>query len=430
MSKKFLITLLSSSNSKLLKLCYNTIINQYKHNLDYTIVIIVNTLNTEYYKKICDEFKDLNVEIIETNSNGKPGMGHNSIFEVFKIKTMYDYLISIDGDDFLYPYALHQLSKCFLIENDVDVVCIYGNDTIRDYTSPYDNSDIYLSNHFYLRMGYNLPKKFSESELLINPIRTDFSHNGVQTIIRFIMCSRNFINQNKDEKLYCEECYILDDYKFYLNYISNVFTKNIKGMIINSDHIYLYNNINHNSISRINNSKFDIDYKIIKNYIYDFIYLEKFIGMEWNLDKLQYHNLSTVFNEDLGLVSNNDGSYNINKDNLLTRSNYKYIIKFANKLALDYYTICIANIEYYLFKMEKTLEKIEKNRKIAFDFCLFLINNKICDRKLFIYTAISYYYLCDDINTIKYIEKSDYMINKYSILVDFYNNYKTNKINN
>ena len=24
----------------------------------------------------------------------------------------YDYLISIDGDDFLYPYALHQLEKC------------------------------------------------------------------------------------------------------------------------------------------------------------------------------------------------------------------------------------------------------------------------------------------------------------------------------
>ena len=33
----------------------------------------------------------------------------------------------------------------------------------------------------------------------------------------------------------------------------------------------------------------------------------------------------------------------------------------------------------------------------------------------------------DDINTIKYIEKSEYMINKYSILIDFYNNYKTNK---
>ena len=52
--------------------------------------------------------------------------------------------------------------------------------------------------------------------------------------------------------------------------------------------------------------------------------------------------------------------------------------------------MCIKNIEYYLFKI---IRKIEKNRKIAFDLCLFLINNKIYDRKLFIYTAISYYYL-------------------------------------
>ena len=41
--------------------------------------------------------------------------------------------------------------------------------------------------------------------------------------------------------------------------------------------------------------------------------------MEWNLDKLKYYNLSTVFNEDLGLTANNDGSYNINKDNLLQK---------------------------------------------------------------------------------------------------------------
>ena len=41
MNYKFLITLLSSSNSKLLKLSYNTIINQYKHNIDYTIILIL-----------------------------------------------------------------------------------------------------------------------------------------------------------------------------------------------------------------------------------------------------------------------------------------------------------------------------------------------------------------------------------------------------
>ena len=43
------------------------------------------------------------------------------------------------------------ITKMFLYEKNIDIVCIYGNDTIRDYTSPYDSSDIYLQNHFYLR---------------------------------------------------------------------------------------------------------------------------------------------------------------------------------------------------------------------------------------------------------------------------------------
>ena len=66
---KFVITLLSSSNEKLLKLCYNSVINQINHNLNYTIVIIINTTNKLYYKNVIEEFKDIDVKIIETESN-------------------------------------------------------------------------------------------------------------------------------------------------------------------------------------------------------------------------------------------------------------------------------------------------------------------------------------------------------------------------
>ena len=34
------------------------------------------------------------------------------VYLMYFMKKKYDYLISIDGDDFLYPYALHQLEKC------------------------------------------------------------------------------------------------------------------------------------------------------------------------------------------------------------------------------------------------------------------------------------------------------------------------------
>ena len=232
MNSKFLITLLTSSNSKLLKLVYESVINQKNNTLDYTIVIIVNTLDNLYYNEVCQEFNDINIEIIETLSNGKPGMGHNSLFKIFYKKKEYDYLISLDGDDFLYPYALYQLSKSFEKKPDLDCVCLYGNDTIRDYLSPFDTSDIYISNNFYLRIGYNINNIISTSTSLVNPFTYDINR-GVITIIRFIMCSRNFVNQTLHTELYCEKCYILDDYRFYLNFIDTILTKNINGIIIN-----------------------------------------------------------------------------------------------------------------------------------------------------------------------------------------------------
>ena len=48
MNKKFLLCILTSSNAKLLKIVYNTALNQRNHNLDYTIIIIVNSLDESY----------------------------------------------------------------------------------------------------------------------------------------------------------------------------------------------------------------------------------------------------------------------------------------------------------------------------------------------------------------------------------------------
>lgn len=236
------------------------------------------------------------------------------------------------------------------------------------------------------------------------------------------MCSRNFIDLN-NSNLYCEKCNILDDYKFYLNYLDIVLNKNINGMIINSDHIYLYNNINHNSVSKIHEDKFTEDYKIIKSYINNYKHLENNIGIEWNLDSLIYCNLSPVFDEKMELLSNNNGSYSINKNDLIEKINYKYIIDFATNLVQDYYDVCIDSIEFYLFESKNNNDKVN-----AYNLCKFLVNNKISDRKLFVYMAICCFYNEETENTIKFIEKSEYMKYKYPILVEYYKNYKNNQI--
>ena len=408
---KFLITLLTSSNEKLLKLSYNSIVNQKNHNINYTIIIIVNSLNKSYYNLVCKEFSDLNIEIIETTSNGKPGKGHNSVLDIFYNKLEYDYLIPIDGDDFLYPYALHQLSK--LPFDKLDVVCIHGNDTIRDSTASYDNSDIYLQNNFYLRIGYGIKKTFAESEMLINPFHSNILENGVLTIIRLILCNRTYIEQNR--KLYCENCYILDDFKFYLNYLDNIILKNKRGLIINSDHIYLYNNINPNSVSNIYNEKINQDYKIILNMHNEFKKLDENLGTSWNLNALDTYYISPVFNSEYNIDNNNDGTYSINKDAIIKSSNYIYLLDFAHTIIDEYYKICIKYIEYYLFENNNI-----QNNNSAFELCTFLVNNKIPDRKLMIYMAVCYHYKNDRENTIKFLKKSDYMIHKFKLLYESY----------
>jgi len=413
MNKKFLVTLLTSSNEKILKLSYESVINQKNHSIDYNIIIVVNSLDSNYYQNVCDEFKNIDVEIIQTQSNGKPGMGHNSLFKVFYEKTDFDYMISLDGDDFLYPYALHQLEKCFMINHYLDVVSIYGNDTIRAFNNSDSQGDIYLTNNFYLRMGYNIPKIFHESKSLKNPFLSNIQNTGIITIIRFILCSRKFVERNMNCDLYCNECYILDDYRFYLNFIDNIFNKNMNGMIINSDHIYLYNNINENSISIKNENKYNFDYQTIEEYNNEFKHLENHIGGEWNLQNIDYHTLSPPFYlDEINISKNNDNTFNLSKDDLIHNQNYKYCIEFVSRLAIKYYNIVITTIHDLLFKNNQ----YEK----AFDLCKFLVNNNNKDRKLFIYTAICYYYFNNTQKVIEYMDKSDFMKFKYKELYDFY----------
>ena len=146
---KFVFFILTSSNHKLLKVCYNTVINQKNHNIDYDIIIVVNSLNSNYINDVINEFQNIDVEIIQTQSNGKPGMGHNSLINIFNNRPIYDYMLMIDGDDFLYPYAFHQLSKIIHSKNP-DILVLQGNDILSWYNDSNNSTDIYLNNCFYL----------------------------------------------------------------------------------------------------------------------------------------------------------------------------------------------------------------------------------------------------------------------------------------
>ena len=54
-----LITILTSFNEYILYETYNSIINQKNHNLNYDIIIVVNSLNKNYYNDVLKNLKIL-----------------------------------------------------------------------------------------------------------------------------------------------------------------------------------------------------------------------------------------------------------------------------------------------------------------------------------------------------------------------------------
>ena len=113
--KNILITIITSYNEYILFQTFLSIYGKITHIFNYTIVIIVNSINPQYYKDVCEKFKKYEIEIINTESNGKPGKGHNSVINYFKNNPKCDYLIPIDGDDFLYPHFFNNYLKYYFI---------------------------------------------------------------------------------------------------------------------------------------------------------------------------------------------------------------------------------------------------------------------------------------------------------------------------
>jgi len=374
----FLVTLLSSSNEKLLKLSYNSIINQTNHYLNYTILIVVNTLDNSYFQKVQQEFENINVEIIQTESNGYPGMGHNSLFDIFRNKIQYDYLIPIDGDDFLYPFAFSQLSKV-ISKHNPDILVLQGNDILSWYNDSDSTTDIYLNNCFYLVKQDEYPQNkwiLNNTQININP----FTSDSFITPVRNILCSRNILNFNI-KNFYCPNCKVIDDYLFYLHFINFFITKQLNVFIINSNHIYLYNDIS--TLSAHYNNTLKYDYDFIKSYKNTFTNIIKHYENIWNVLDLPFLYIDPPYDDiynNYKIVKNNVQIINYNT--YLSQSNTKYCIDFCSKLVIEIYNTFKYNIDYWLSTNDN------KYIVIAYNLCEKLINNGITDREIFMYICI------------------------------------------
>jgi len=243
---KYLVGILCSSNVPLLKESFFSVVNQENFD-DYEIIIVVNTLNEEFYQDVMYEFGKHNYtklrKIVRTESNGSPGKGHNSVLKIFNRDLRYDNLIILDGDDFLYPNALERINNVYEVENS-DIITLYGNTRVLINTVGYNKTGYDKTN---LITRYKLQLEYCIIEAKnIKKISEEYNEKLV-TPGRILSLNRKILQ--KYNELYDERMYTYDDFMYTVLFYKEMYNPEINITHLSDSYIYLYNAVNEESVS-------------------------------------------------------------------------------------------------------------------------------------------------------------------------------------
>lgn len=285
---KILITLLTSGKLNFLIESYKSIINQDTSDINYDVVIIVNTLNDSYYEEVNKLFKN----VIRTESNGKPGKGHNSCVNYFKENTQYDYLIPIDGDDFVYPFFLKNLFNYIKYPYSPDILFLPFSDNI---TTTFKKCLYYPFKECYFNFNIDFLNCMNGVyKTKISP----FIHalENINTPARLLLISRNALSINFS---YDEKCKWYDDLLPFLQIfeISVLYPNKYNIYFVEDYYLHIYNSLNDNSATTNFLSNVKENYVEENNYFQESI-KNKFLAIkDWDLKKIKV--LSNSYNKSI-----------------------------------------------------------------------------------------------------------------------------------
>ncbi len=239
--KQLLISVLTSGKLELLRESVASVKNQLGTKIKYTIHINVNSLDEDYYEVVKNEFPTLTV--FKTESNGKPGKGHNSNLKHFEKQKKFDLFLPLDGDDFLYPYTLKRLE--YYLEYNPDILILPYNDMLNDkypencLSSVLDERCYFNFNNFVDDMRENWIKQKK------NPLKHNI--NATNTGGRLFLISKRGLKANLK---YTETLGIYDDTVPFLTALEyNNLHNDLNIFILEDVDMYLYNKINTSSVS-------------------------------------------------------------------------------------------------------------------------------------------------------------------------------------
>jgi hypothetical protein len=244
---RVLVTVLTSSKPALARLAYDSIVGQIETDWEFDVAVVVNSRRPEHHGAIVAAFADApppprgTLSIVETESNGWPGRGHNSLLALFRAHPEYDYLVPLDGDDAFYPITFHQLQK--FLPLSPHVVAIQANDKIA--RGPI------LSRHFRIEKDWALLSWFEDQEnwwriyALRNPFVEPMQTCG--TPARPVLLHRAVLEWLPPEP-YGEDLALFDDMVFFLHACEAWYKdKAFRLFFTSNTYLYVHNDMNADS---------------------------------------------------------------------------------------------------------------------------------------------------------------------------------------
>lgn len=172
---KFLVGILTSDDTEKLQRAIKSV----GDGID--ILVISNTLDASYAEKAQKVAEKHGCKFIETESNGTPGRGKQSVLDYFNT-TEYDYLIPIDGDDYVSTVGISRIIN-MVDESGCDVLAGIGQHMSdgKDITNDLFKHDMFAY------------KKWSISEIRSwqRFVKTLAEFKLPSKMVRFICLSKN-----------------------------------------------------------------------------------------------------------------------------------------------------------------------------------------------------------------------------------------------
>lgn len=123
---KILVAVLTSGKPEKLDRCLRSVKS---NSSPHERIVVINTTNPDYTSLATEIALKHGFPVTVTESNGTPGRGKNSVLKHF-LMTDADWLMQIDGDDYISPNCISKLHD-EINNNNFDIGCLVNGSAIR-----------------------------------------------------------------------------------------------------------------------------------------------------------------------------------------------------------------------------------------------------------------------------------------------------------